>query len=347
MKKTAVLPAWGRVLTGRTPMLSLEITKECPLSCPGCYAYQSEHLNNGVTLRQLSDLRGDALVERMLAVARHYRPIHISIVGGEPLVRYRELSELLPKLGRMGIEVQLVTSAVRPIPAEWASLECLHLVVSIDGLQPEHDRRRAPATYDRVLKHIAGHSVIVHCTVTRQQIAREGYLAEFAAVWSARPEVRKIWFSLYTPQEGEASEERLTPDDRLSAVRQLAAVRSAFPKVYLPDVVLRGYVDTPKSPAECIFARVTTCLSADLSSAVTPCQLGGKPVCSECGCIASAGLASIGNFKVAGLVPVSRILDWSVKVGRRLNQNGAAQQQKPSRDRKGAVSAAAGTQGGT
>lgn len=321
MKKLAILPAWGRLLRGRTPLLSLEITKECPLRCQGCYAYQPEHLNNGVTLRQLSDFRGRDLVERTLAVVRRFRPIHITILGGEPLVRYRELHELLPKFDRMGIEVQLVTSAVRPIPAEWASLECLHLVVSIDGLQPEHDRRRAPATYDRVLKHIAGHSVIVHCTVTRQQIAREGYLAEFAALWSARPEVRTIWFSLYTPQEGEISEERLTPDDRLSAIRQLAAVRTAFPKVYLPDVVLRGYLDTPKSPAECVFAQITTCLSADLSSVVTPCQLGGKPVCSECGCIASAGLASIGHFKVAGLVPVSRILDWSMKVGRRLNQS--------------------------
>ena len=31
----------------------------------------------------------------------------------------------------------------------------LEIVVSIDGLQPEHDVRRAPATYDRIVKHIA------------------------------------------------------------------------------------------------------------------------------------------------------------------------------------------------
>lgn len=318
MKKTAVLPAWGRVLRGRTPLLSLEITKECPLRCAGCYAYQPEHLNNGVTLRQLRDLRGRELVERALAVVRRFRPIHISIVGGEPLVRYRELDELLPKFDSMGIEVQLVTSAVRPIPAHWTALNCLHLVVSIDGLQPEHDRRRAPATYERILEHIAGHSLIVHCTVTRQQIARDGYLHEFASYWSARPEVRKIWFSLYTPQEGEVSEERLLPDDRLAAIRQLAAVRTAFPKVYMPDVVLRGYLDAPKTPADCMFAKLTTCVSADLSSLVTPCQLGGKPVCAECGCIASAGLAAIGNFRIAGVVPVSRIFDWSLTLGRRL-----------------------------
>jgi hypothetical protein len=48
-----------------------------------------------------------------------------------------------------------------------------------------------------------------------------------------------------------------------------------------------------------------------------PCQFGGRPVCSECGCIASAGLASIGKYKVAGLIPVSKIFDLSKKVGER------------------------------
>ena len=72
------------------------------------------------------------------------------------------------------MHAQLVTSAVRPIPNEW--LDCrLQVVVSIDGLQPEHDERRKPAG-ERVLKHIEGHQITVHCTVTRQQARRDGYL---------------------------------------------------------------------------------------------------------------------------------------------------------------------------
>ena len=58
---------------------------------------------------------------------------------------------------------------------EWSSIPSLHLVVSIDGLASEHDRRRTPATYDRILKHIARHRIIVHCTVTRPMLARAGY----------------------------------------------------------------------------------------------------------------------------------------------------------------------------
>lgn len=315
MTHSDLLPAWGRILRGYRPMLSLEITKECPLRCPGCYAYGGQHLGELVTLRDLTDRRGDDLVNGVLAVVRRHRPIHLSIVGGEPLVRWRELDALLPKLDAMGVEVQVVTSAVRPIPAHWASIPSLHLVVSVDGLPPEHDRRRTPATYERILKHIAGQSLIIHCTVTRHMLAREDYLHEFAEFWSNRPEARKIWFSLYTPQEGETSEERLTRDDRRRALSMLSGVAARFPKVYLPRVVMDGLLHPPESPAECIFAQSTTCISADLETRITPCQFGGKPVCEECGCIASSGLASIGRYAIAGMVPVSALFSVSRKIG--------------------------------
>ena len=92
MKKSDVIPAWGRILMGYRPFLSIEITKECPLQCPGCYAYEPEHLGGGSDLRQLSDLRGDDLVNGVVALVQRHRPIHVSIIGGEPLVRYRELN---------------------------------------------------------------------------------------------------------------------------------------------------------------------------------------------------------------------------------------------------------------
>ena len=64
----------------------------------------------------MSDFKGDELVENVLKLVQKYKPLHLSIVGGEPLVRFRELNILLPKLSEMGIAVQLVTSAVREIP---------------------------------------------------------------------------------------------------------------------------------------------------------------------------------------------------------------------------------------
>jgi organic radical activating enzyme len=314
MKSSDVLPVWARVLRGHTPFLSIEITKECPLNCPGCYAYSAEHLGPLVALRQLSDYRGQELVAAVTGIVRRLRPVHLSLVGGEPLVRYRELCELLPRLDRMGVEVQLVTSAVRPIPEEWKLIRSLHIVVSIDGLSPEHDRRRAPATYDRILKHIACHEVTVHCTVTRQMLSRRGYLSDFSRFWSDRPEVRKIWFSIYTPQEGECSPERLRAEDRAVLFDELSATQM-FPKVHLPQMVLEAYRNPPRSPGECTFARLSTCITADLTTPVKPCQLGGKPVCEECGCIASAAMHAIARWKLAGVVPVSAVVNASMRLG--------------------------------
>ncbi len=315
MRKSAILPAWGRILQGYKPFLSVEITKECPLRCPGCYAYEAGHLNSGTPIRDLADRKGQELVDGVIGLAERFRPLHISIVGGEPLVRYRELGDLIPRLNAMGIEVQVVTSAVRRIPPEWARFPDLHLVVSIDGLQPEHDVRRAPATYDRILPHIEGHQVIVHCTVTRQMLTNPTYFAEFAEFWSGQASVRRIWFSLFTPQEGDASPERLGSDDREKALERLSALVSQYPKVHLPGLVVKGYQEPPSSPEDCIFAQTTTCVSADLTTRVTPCQFGGKPVCSECGCMASAGLASVGRHKLAGVVKVGEMFRMSRKVG--------------------------------
>ncbi len=149
MKKSEVLRAWAATLSGRAPSLSIEITKECPLRCPGCYAFDAAHLGNSVELRQLSDFKGDELVAKVLAVIDDRKPLHVSLVGGDPLVRYRELELLLPQIESRGIHTQVVTSAFRRIPSEWKQFKKLNVVVSIDGLQPEHDARRKPATYER------------------------------------------------------------------------------------------------------------------------------------------------------------------------------------------------------
>src|SRR5256885_2265029 len=134
MKTTEILQAWKTILAGRAPSLSIEITKECPLSCPGCYAYGSEHLGGGTLLRQVSDYKGKELVDRVMRLVDQHRPLHVSLVGGEPLVRFRELNEILPQLNQRHIRTHVVTSAVREIPCEWPRLKNVKVIVSIDGL---------------------------------------------------------------------------------------------------------------------------------------------------------------------------------------------------------------------
>jgi MoaA/NifB/PqqE/SkfB family radical SAM enzyme len=321
MKRSDVIKAWGKILTGTPPSLSIEITRECPLRCPGCYAYEPEHLQGtGQTLRSVSDYKGDELIEKVLELVKKHKPLHLSIVGGEPLVRFRELDVLLPRLSEMGIAVQVVTSAVREIPKAWNEIKNLFIVVSIDGLPAEHDARRKPATYERILKNISGHRIVVHCTITGQLTRRSGYFEEFLAFWSQREEVKKIWFSLFTPQIGAVGEEILSPQLRNEVIGELADLKKRFSKLDLPQSVIEGYKNPPKSPEECIFARTTLNYTANLEHKVVPCQFGGAPDCSQCGCIASAGLAAVGDYKVFGTIPVRKIFFASDSIGRKVKK---------------------------
>jgi hypothetical protein len=52
-----------------------------------------------------------------------------------------------------------------------------------------HDVRRKPATYDRILKNIAGSQVNMHGTITRPMLERPRYIEEYISFWNARPEI--------------------------------------------------------------------------------------------------------------------------------------------------------------
>lgn len=267
-------------------------------------------------MRELNDLKGQVLVDGVLQVTDHLKPLHLSIVGGDPLVRYRELEQMIPLLVARGVHVQVVTSAFRPMTLEWATQPHLNIVVSIDGLQPEHDCRRAPATYERILTNIQGQKITIHCTITGQMMKRPGYLNEFLEFWTPKSEVKKVWFSLFTPQVGDSLPEMLTAEERKQAIAEMAELRKAYPKLDMADGLIRQFSAPPKSPKHCIFALTTKIISADLKTEITPCQFGGNPDCASCGCVASMGLAAVGAHKLGGVVPVGAIFRASINIGR-------------------------------
>lgn len=318
MKTNEVLKAWAGILAGRKPSLSIEITKECPLRCPGCYAFDAAHLGGETALRQLSDFKGSELVQKILAIVDREQPLHVSLVGGDPMVRYRELEALLPELDSRGVHTQIVTSAFRVIPAAWKDYKRLNVVVSIDGLQPEHDERRKPATYERILKNIVDAKITIHSTITGNIASRPGYLEEFLRFWSARPEINKVWFSLFTPQIGATGPEILTQEQRVAVAEELLRLRPLYPILDMPEGLIREILSPPATPADCIFALTTGTISADLKTKITPCQFGGEPDCSQCGCIASMGLAAVGHHRVLGPLTAGHLFHASDRIGNSL-----------------------------
>jgi MoaA/NifB/PqqE/SkfB family radical SAM enzyme len=316
MKTSEVIHAWARILTGRAPSLSIEITKECPLHCPGCYAFDAAHLGGAAQLRDLSDFKGEELVRRVLALIDECKPLHVSLVGGDPMVRYSEIELLLPQIESRGVHTQIVTSAFRAIPSAWKDFKKLNVVVSVDGLQPEHDARRSPATYERILDNIKGARVTVHCTITSQMAERPGYLDEFLRFWTSQPEVTKVWFSIFTPQRGAADPEILTASQRVSVIASLRQLRLKYPALEMPEGLILELAHPPKNPSQCVFARTTETISADLRTRIIPCQFGGDPDCAQCGCIASMGLAAVGHYHVLGPLTAGQIFIASDRWGK-------------------------------
>jgi MoaA/NifB/PqqE/SkfB family radical SAM enzyme len=310
-----LLRSWKSILGGSTPMLSIEVTRECPLRCPGCYAYGDAHLGGTLNLRSVRDYHGEELINGVIRLVRNHRPMHVSLVGGEPLVRHRELSEILLALSSMKVHTMVVTSAVIPIPRSWMEIPQVRVTVSVDGLPEHHDVRRAPATYERILKNIEGCRVNIHGTLTRPMLQRPGYIEEYISFWDSRPEVVRIWISTYTPQKDEQSAEILTHADREFAVRELLKAKSRHPKLLMNPGIAQAICRPPEDPTQCMFARMSTNYTADLNTQVEPCIFGGAPNCTQCGCAISSGLHWLKNVRLAGCIKIEKIALTSMAIG--------------------------------
>jgi MoaA/NifB/PqqE/SkfB family radical SAM enzyme len=321
MNSKHVLQSWGRVLTGKIPLLSIEVTRECPLRCPGCYAYGDAHLGDGgPNLRSLSDYRGDELVQNLYRLIDDHQPLHVSLVGGEPLMRHRELSRVIPELSARGIYTMVVTSGVSAIPEQWTALPKVTVAVSVDGNPEDHDLRRKPATYERILRNIKGRKINVHWTVVRKNIAEPGYMDRYLAFWNAQPEVDRIWVSIYTPQMDEESSERLQPDDRRKLSEYFAATAGKYPKLTMHKGLMEAFLQPPDNPATCLFSKLSVNYTADLKTRVEPCVFGGTPNCAECGCSISMGLHWLGERTIAGPLRARHLIKGSLAIGRTLNR---------------------------
>jgi hypothetical protein len=146
-------------------------------------------------------------------------------------------------------------------------------------------------------------------------MARTSYLEQYVAFWNAREEVDHIWVSLYSPQVGEKSAERLTAADRERIALELPQLREKYPKLLLPEGVARAFVKPPKSPDDCLFSKMSLNFSADLRPHVEPCVFGGNPDCQQCGCSISSALHWIRDVKMAGPLKVGHMVQSLLAVG--------------------------------
>jgi hypothetical protein len=108
----------------------------------------------------------------------------------------------------------------------------------------------------------------------------------------------------------------LTREERARVIGELLELRLSYPKLEMPEAVIRQFSKPPANPGECVFALTTGVLSADFKSRVEPCHFGGTPDCTACGCMASMALAAVADHKLKGVIPVGALFRASLKIGR-------------------------------
>ena len=215
-----------------------------------------------------------------------------------------------------------MTSAVREIPAEWRGIPRLSIVVSIDGLQPEHDVRRTPATYDRILKHIEGHSITVHCTVTRQQVNRQGYIEEFLQFWSARDRSREdLGQPLHAADRRGRPTSGCCPPIARSVDRRSAGAAPALSEAGDAEGADRGLRRAAalagrmrlRAHDDDDLGRPDDARSRRASSAA-------RPTAATAAASRRPGLAAVARHQLFGFIPVGSIFTGSLKVGERVRR---------------------------
>jgi hypothetical protein len=98
-------------------------------------------------------------------------------------------------------------------------------------------------------------------------------------------------------------------------VSELDRLHRQFPGIRLNWRMLEAFLNPPGRPDNCGFARLTHTVSADLKSPIEPCQFGGTPDCSQCGCLATMGLEAVLNYRLPVGVRVRTFFDASMAVG--------------------------------
>lgn len=144
--------------------LELQITNACNLRCKHCY---------------LGDCGNTELapgqVDRVLSEFEEMQGLRVLITGGEPLIHSR-FSEINEMLSDFFVRKVLFTNGLLLSKDILKSLKVEEIQVSIDGLEPAHDKLRGSGTFKRSLeamKHAldAGFDVSVSTMVHRANLA--------------------------------------------------------------------------------------------------------------------------------------------------------------------------------
>lgn len=152
-----------RTLAPPLSSLCLVMATGCNLRCRYCYAEDGTYrLPPAVMSRDT----GQAAVDLLMRKSRGLKEVGIGFFGGEPLLNYRVITELVPyaeeQANRLGKQCgfSLTTNGTLLTPEKVAFFEKhpFAYIVSLDGSKEHNDRNRrfrsGAGTYDTIVRHL-------------------------------------------------------------------------------------------------------------------------------------------------------------------------------------------------
>lgn len=146
--------------------LELQITDACNLRCKHCYIGDTDH--NELTPKQVAGI---------LREFEEMQGLRVLITGGEPLVhsKFHEINELLPDFF---IRKVLFTNGMLLKKTALKALNVDEFQLSIDGLEPAHDKLRGNGTFKRSLEAMK-HALDAGFDVSVSTMVHQSNLADF------------------------------------------------------------------------------------------------------------------------------------------------------------------------
>jgi radical SAM protein with 4Fe4S-binding SPASM domain len=120
--------------------LELQLTDACNLKCKHCYIGDADH-------HELAPKQVAGILHEFVEM----QGLRVLITGGEPLLhsKFKEINELLPEFF---IRKILFTNGILLTKETLKTLKVDEIQISIDGLEPAHDRVRGTGTFNRSLE---------------------------------------------------------------------------------------------------------------------------------------------------------------------------------------------------
>src|SRR3989344_1357841 len=269
--------------------LSVEITQVCPMECPDCYVPVIKSGPHGLPIEGWVKIISDAVKAGA---------VHLTIVGGEPGARRKELHHV--------VGITPITWIITTFFYEMGTFvkngrqSPVTYVVSIDGPDEMHNRLRGvPGLADRARRQILlgrekasalGHVFAVF-SHTVLMSANAGEMERLIWQLDGFPGIDGMVFSTATPPIGESLPEWAPTDaQRADFVELLLKLRQMGARINMSEAqigTLHPDHTATYSPAMCAIANRV--ISYDFHGKPKgQCIFGPEADCSHCGCVVNS-----------------------------------------------------------